>query len=917
MTKPLKTSTAHLPFDDFARRIRNGESPMAFPFDHLVDDLKRQGFVLGVEHYIRLNAVLDRFGDRADPMTLKTLLCPVFAATPEQQDRFYKTFDRYFAPLADDEDAVEPAGIQESEGGKKPSTEPPVIRKRLYFLIALLLIALSGLFVQWFGQPPPEPVKPTASIKEVPPAAQGPQQVERKPNIKVSIPLSVGPTPELTFYQRYGNALIAVFALTPLILFLMNEAYRRYRRSLALERGRRKKPPHALSIDIHAPPTDFLMTRPFYAAANRMRQRLEGDAVRLDIPQTIDATIHGGGFPDFVYRPVTRPAEYLFLIDRSNPGDHYAAFMETAADALENEGVHVHILFFDGDPQVVYRRKDGERHLLSDLAGRLSDCRLALVGTADGLLDPMTGEPEEWTELFESWPDRAVLTPAPPKDWGMREVALARSFVVLPATVAGLEALVDCFESPNPPDLRGWVKTDDGKTAPSDFDPASLRAYLEDEAAFRWLCACAVYPEVNWRLTLHLGIVMGALDESGLLRLIRLPWFRAGAMPEETRLKLIGELNRTQLEAVREAIYTVLEKNSPEQDSGAMDAHRLTLAVHRSLIAADRREKIEARREAREGLEKMGQERVLRDMTLLKILEGAPASPLSLVLPRRFNRIFFKHGVPLFGLRSRVWGALAVMAALAAFWGLPRPDVPTVPAQEKLEMTFVHIPARTFMMGSPEDEPGRDSDEKLHEVTLTNDFYMQTTEVTQGQWKAVMGENPSNFKDCGDDCPVEQVSWEDVQEFIRRLDRIEPVGKYRLPTEAEWEYSARAGTTTPFAFGRCLSTDDANYDGNYPLEGCPEGKYRSKTLAVGTLAANAWGLFDMHGNVYEWCQDWFGGYPNGPVEDPVGPHSGSGRVFRGGSWNDFARNCRSAGRYYWQPGIRDGYLGFRLARSLP
>ena len=234
----------------------------------------------------------------------------------------------------------------------------------------------------------------------------------------------------------------------------------------------------------------------------------------------------------------------------------------------------------------------------------------------------------------------------------------------------------------------------------------------------------------------------------------------------------------------------------------------------------------------------------------------------------------------------------------------------------RLGMTFVRIPAGRFMMGSPPNEPERSDDETQHEVILTKDFFMQTTEVTQGQWKAVMGNNPSYFKACGEDCPVESVSWNDTQNFIQKLNQMEN-GHYRLPTEAEWEYAARAGTTTPFAFGNCLNTDHANYNGNYPLANCPKGVYRSTTVTAGSLQANAWKLYDMHGNVYEWCSDWYSSYSSTAVVDPVGPTKGSGRVIRGGFWNSGARYCRSANRNYGSPGSTSGSLGFRLVFRLP
>ena len=229
-------------------------------------------------------------------------------------------------------------------------------------------------------------------------------------------------------------------------------------------------------------------------------------------------------------------------------------------------------------------------------------------------------------------------------------------------------------------------------------------------------------------------------------------------------------------------------------------------------------------------------------------------------------------------------------------------------------MTFALIPAGVFMMGSPEDEPGRDAErEQIHEVTLTQPYYIQTTAVTQKQWEKIMGSNPSSFKEDGLNCPVEKVSWNNAQEFIKKLNMQEDTDKYRLPTEAEWEHACRAGTSGPFYFGKCLSTDQANYDGNYPLEGCPAGEFRKKTMPVGSFVPNSYGLYDMHGNVRDWCQDWFGDYPDKSVQDPTGPEKGDFRVLRGGSWFSFAGNCRSADRSRLRPTDRFDYAGFRLA----
>jgi formylglycine-generating enzyme required for sulfatase activity len=212
-------------------------------------------------------------------------------------------------------------------------------------------------------------------------------------------------------------------------------------------------------------------------------------------------------------------------------------------------------------------------------------------------------------------------------------------------------------------------------------------------------------------------------------------------------------------------------------------------------------------------------------------------------------------------------------------------------------------------MGSPDNEPGRDNDEKQHLVTLSKGFYMQTCETTQEQWKRIMNSNPSYFKDCGGDCPVESVSWQDVQAFIKQLNQKE--GKqYSLPTEAQWEYAARAGSSTAFANGKI--TDTGCSDKNMDAMGWYCGNAVGKTYPVGRKQKNDWGLYDMHGNVWEWCSDWHGSYPDGSVTDPAGLPDGSIRTIRGGSWINGAWFCRSAYRFRYGPGGRSGGLGFRL-----
>ncbi len=266
-----------------------------------------------------------------------------------------------------------------------------------------------------------------------------------------------------------------------------------------------------------------------------------------------------------------------------------------------------------------------------------------------------------------------------------------------------------------------------------------------------------------------------------------------------------------------------------------------------------------------------------------------------------------------------------------------------------IDMQFRLIPAGSFIMGSPDgtgdtthrpvwpEEPFRSGNELQHIVILTKPFYMQTTEVTQGQWQQIMGSNPSNFSECGQDCPVEQVSWFDAQNFIDALNAKEgrslcntiPNNCYSLPTEAQWEYAARAGTVTAFysgdiTFQICEVDPNLNsvswYCGNSGVtyNGCYDWSGQGGPACAGTHPVaqkepNNWGLYDMSGNVNEWCDDWYASYPDSPIKDPEGPMSGTQRILRGGGLLGGAVTSRLARRVTNDPSSKILSVGFRIA----
>jgi formylglycine-generating enzyme required for sulfatase activity len=230
---------------------------------------------------------------------------------------------------------------------------------------------------------------------------------------------------------------------------------------------------------------------------------------------------------------------------------------------------------------------------------------------------------------------------------------------------------------------------------------------------------------------------------------------------------------------------------------------------------------------------------------------------------------------------------------------------------------FRWIEPGEFWMGSPEDEAERDSDEgPRHRVRLSEGFWLADTACTQALWLAVMGgKNPSQFQEDVRN-PVEQVSWDDVSGFLQRVAALVPGVAAELPSEAEWEYACRAGSETPFSFGATISPQQANYNGNHPYAGGEKGEYRQKTVPIKSFTANKWGLYEMHGNVWEWCADGKRTYDGNDQDDPRGPEGAAPRVVRGGSWLSGARGLRSAYRHGWPRGHRGEDLpgrGFRFA----
>jgi len=938
------------------------------PFGEFLEYLNRQGFIVGVDHHLRLQELLAKIGGQCTPNDLKTLLCPIFATNARQQEQFYRAFNNYFAIFWSTRVRGADKDVYKAKDEVELPPEPVAAKKWPYLFIGILLvtfIAVIGLFL----------TRPEISIDDQQIASQRvktsddtirqeiSQELKQKAGLItpkaialdsatawatrlqnlqfISTSTIKAPEVEFSFYQRFGNTIRWTTILAPLVFFLLYESYRYNRRKLVLQKQRGKKPPYVWPIKVDTPAPKLYKSEEFYTATRFMRQRQIGEIYRLDVDDTITATIESLGYPSFRYKPDTNPPEYLVLIDRVSFRDHQTHLFDILSSTLAQEGVFVVRYFYDGDPRLCYSDTSEGSVPLIELQRKYPGHRLIIFSNGKKLIDPITGRLENWTTVFSNWYDRALLTPETPYEWGFQEITLTSLFIVMPATVGGLLALVDHLITP---DLRSWRQNSLELPPPGLNQPdtvARLRTCL-GEATFQWLCVCAIYPELHWDLTLYLGSLScmpeDLVNEKNLLRLIRLPWFRSGAMPDELRLQLISELDQNIARAVRLAIIELLEKNPAPAESFAYDTYHLNLVVQRWLLF---RQSHKRRREMLQVMQILPMSQVMQDYAFLRFLESDRQSPLEFLLPRRLRKVFYKQGVPAFGLKTSV-RLIATVILMTMAWIFIKPSkdeliYKTEPTKQIAEFSeIVPLVGGTFSMGSKPNEPNSlPSQRPRHNVNIAP-FAIGKYEITNAQFVKFLADS-GNQKEGGgswllidsyftkikhmqsgefvveagfENYPVVGVSWYGAGAYCRWLSRKTGI-PFRLPTEAEWEYACRAGTETQYSFG----DDSTNYDQyGWFLANSSFGPHE-----VGQKAPNQFGLYDMLGNMWEWCLDaWSPNYQNTPRDGrAVRPTGNELRVVRGSCWYDLVWRAQSAHRYNFVPILDINMLvGFRVAASL-
>lgn len=613
-------------------------------FDDLLDHLRRNGFSIGIDSYLRLQKVLTRVSGNCTPDELKTLLCPILANDKKQQEFFYDAFDAYFGITKTHE------ALQESLPQLPPPVEQkvePVSARRWPYIIVGLLLTIIIAGASYYRE---RQLQINQGIGHQPNPTTTPIPI---PDFVRTI-VAYQPVPELLQPVRWLAFII------PSLFWLLYEWYLYNRRKLLLNKLSSDYQPHIFPFRPNIPlPTIFTSER-FYNLARRLRRRQITELNLLDINATVGTTIKFLGYPVLRFKRASKLPEYLVLIERKTYRDNLSRFFDEFIKALEREGIQIARYYYEGDPRVCFKpfplpvktrlsldeagtTQSEQGVSLREILNKHEDCRLLIFGSGEGLVNPLTGVMEEWTSLFSSLKERALLTYIPPGEWSFRELALASQFLLVPSTLDGLHALIDYYEIGETISLQRWIHKAPVPT-PLEFDSPDVVSQLREhlgENTFRWLCACAIYPSLQWNLTAYLGglpyLRANLADEQNILRLISLPWFRSGSMPEPLRQLLINELPPELYDETRAAIISIL--NEPEQVGTPITDVSSPLNV-----AIPRMSPVLSKFSLRRMRLIRPISRIFRDYIFVRFLESKPNTLLNLALPRSLGKVFYPRG---------------------------------------------------------------------------------------------------------------------------------------------------------------------------------------------------------------------------------------------------------------------------------
>jgi len=509
---------------------------ISLPFGAFIDRLKALGFLITINHYLRIKEVLSRPMAGRTLEHIKYITCPLFATSEEQQKLYYRTFDEFFAPF--DISIRSAQWTPRAPSVKFFFSKINTIIKKWSYLLSGIIIFLVIMIVL------------------------------------------------LHHYDTNQMLKYCVLISLSLILILVEFYQYNHQKKMVLQKKDFKTLPlYQVRVPIRVPQQsiNFLKTKQFYAIARHLRNPLYTGILQLDVIQTIEKTIESYGFPQLQYSQLTRPPEYLLLIDMPNYQNKFTHYMAQLVDAFGKEGVFITRYFYKEYPLVCFQDIHSQYHYLKDIQHKYKDCRLIIIGTSDVFWDPVTGQPDHCLSIFNYWPERALMTPRPFNQWGYHEYEIMNYFQLFPATLEGFEQLSIHFDISSKCRNR-FYQSECAYGQPIAIDEKDcdkIEQSINNASTFQWLCACAVYPELNWNLTLYLGelIIKDTVHEKQLLTLLRLPWFQTGKIPSNVRYKLIQRLSKEKISLITQGILKKIEKNPPPKDEFVYDTFRFNLSI--------------------------------------------------------------------------------------------------------------------------------------------------------------------------------------------------------------------------------------------------------------------------------------------------------------------------------------------------
>jgi formylglycine-generating enzyme required for sulfatase activity len=904
----------------------------------LLDELRfKHDFTIQVDTRVKIQSLLLRLSARGhlpnQPEQLQHVIGPLLCSSPNEQRIFRQVFSNWA-------DRIQ-AGPAESKS-LSPITQD--VHRMTWWSRAFILLAILcvlGLAIKLFWLPSSPLENPSTSQSG---SMEKPFQGDLPSDTQT---FSTQVTPDKPIEQRYPWW---IFSST-ILLFIMVWFF--WMRCLADRHINRHYSNDDVTM-IHTRVDDF--QEPMFHSPAFLKILREYHVHRpirsnvMNVAKTLEKSIcHWPDFQAVYGQRFVRP-QYLILIDKTSFQDHQATLISMIVSQLKEQDVYINVYYFDGDPRVCRSQDYPEEYVsLLQLASDHPEHRLLIFSDARQLLDPLTGVPFDWLQRFNYWQNRALLVPEPLLSDISQQLLQESDFLIVPASPDGMANLIQTLnddailhpknQTKPMPDMLQTAWTQWCENHAPDKDKVDqlidiLRSYL-DSSTFYWLCACAVYPHLIWRLTLFLGSRLKdgsqpLFNEKSVSILSSLPWFRLGYMPDWLRRKLLDALTDEQEKQVRQIILHLLFKLEAASEK---EGH-LTFYTSKFLIS-----RLMSKYKSGANLHAPVHDRIYIEFLIR-------------------NRLSFR-------IKNQIYEKIQQIKNKDK-----QSDTKIVEqisrktkTEPVLQMEFQWIEGGCFMMGQTEDEKKQIIDERgekdyeayykrelpRHEVCV-NGFWMAKYPVTVGQfrqfvqatghqtdaekagesytlkdkqWKTVKGvnwKNPGFEQD--DNHPAVCLSWNDGVALAKWLSEKNE-GTIRLPTEAEWEYASRAGTTTARFWGddpsqACQYANVADQTAKKEINftythDCDDGYVF--TSPVGTFLPNPWGLYDMLGNVWEWTADAYDekAYEKHKRDNPIMESEGASfRVLRGGSWVNGPADVRCATRFRGRPDVSSSGTGQRL-----